>query len=174
MRRSSPASFPVSSRRLDRAIWPLRTKALAKLDGPPDQVRAGRMHSCHHLRPRLRAPAALTSGLLLSFAPDEEGAGNAGCTDAPAALRAKSESTQASHHRSPVDPAFPARWFYGFLRALPGDRAFLSPSQAAMRQHCRPLDASVEASGPHDFAVRFECASSCASTASTASRAQRS
>jgi hypothetical protein len=25
-------------------------------------------------------------------------------------------------------PAFPARWFYGFLRALPGDRAFLPPS----------------------------------------------
>jgi hypothetical protein len=31
-------------------------------------------------------------------------------------------------HRS--QPAFPARWFYGFLRALPGDRAFLSPSPA--------------------------------------------
>jgi len=27
-----------------------------------------------------------------------------------------------------VSPAFPARWFYGFLRALPGDRAFLPPS----------------------------------------------
>ena len=29
---------------------------------------------------------------------------------------------------SPNIPAFPARWFYGFLRALSGDRAFLSPS----------------------------------------------
>src|SRR6202000_3478628 len=29
-------------------------------------------------------------------------------------------------HRS--QPAFPARWFYGFLRALPGDRALLRPS----------------------------------------------
>src|ERR1700742_1560137 len=27
-------------------------------------------------------------------------------------------------------PAFPARWLYGFLRALPGDRALLSPSSA--------------------------------------------
>jgi hypothetical protein len=26
------------------------------------------------------------------------------------------------------NPAFPARWCYGLLRALPGDRAFLSPS----------------------------------------------
>src|SRR5215831_918875 len=25
------------------------------------------------------------------------------------------------------DPAFPAQWFYGFLRALPGERPFLSP-----------------------------------------------
>src|SRR3981081_1935602 len=25
-------------------------------------------------------------------------------------------------------PAFPAQWFYGLLRALPGERAFLPPS----------------------------------------------
>src|SRR6516162_7472953 len=29
-----------------------------------------------------------------------------------------------------VSPAFPARWFYGFLRALPGDLALLPPSSA--------------------------------------------
>src|SRR5450631_2136239 len=28
------------------------------------------------------------------------------------------------------NPTFPAQWFYGFLRALPGDRAFLPPSLA--------------------------------------------
>jgi hypothetical protein len=28
---------------------------------------------------------------------------------------------------------------------------------SAMRKHCRQLDASVEASGPHDFAVRAQC-----------------
>src|SRR5437870_4736259 len=27
----------------------------------------------------------------------------------------------------PDVPAFPARWFYGFLRALPGEAAFLAP-----------------------------------------------
>ena len=52
-------------------------------------------------------------------------------------------------------PAFPhANGFNGFLRALLGDRAFLPPSQATMRKHRRQLDASVGASGPHDFAVR--------------------
>ena len=42
---------------------------------------------------------------------------------------------------------------YGLFRALPGDRAFLppSPAKAALRE----LDASVGASGPHDFAVRL-------------------
>src|SRR5712664_3528247 len=34
-----------------------------------------------------------------------------------------------SHHgHTGKHPAFPAQWFYGLLRALPGDRAFLSPS----------------------------------------------
>ena len=42
--------------------------------------------------------------------------------------------------------------FNGFLRALSGDRAFLSPSPA---EFIRKLDASVEASRPHDFAVRL-------------------
>ncbi len=36
---------------------------------------------------------------------------------------------------------------------LPGDRAFLSPSLAKIAS--RKLDAGVEASGPHDFAVRI-------------------
>jgi len=41
--------------------------------------------------------------------------------------------------------------FNGLSRALPGDRAFLPPS---LRGKSRKLDASVGASGPHDFAVR--------------------
>src|ERR1700761_9029703 len=32
------------------------------------------------------------------------------------------------HRWSGFTPAFPAQWFYGFLRALPGDQAFLTPS----------------------------------------------
>ena len=49
-------------------------------------------------------------------------------------------------------PAFPAQWFYGLLRALPGDRLFVTvtPEKPASRG----LDASTEASEPHDFAVR--------------------
>jgi hypothetical protein len=42
--------------------------------------------------------------------------------------------------------------FNGFLRDLPGDRAFLPPSLHGIAS--AKLDASVGASGPHDFAVR--------------------
>ena len=45
----------------------------------------------------------------------------------------------------------PRNGFNGFLRALLGDRACLSPSPA---EKLRQLDASVGASGPHGFAVR--------------------
>ena len=45
------------------------------------------------------------------------------------------------------------------IRDLPGDRAFLPPSsarcQASCAKHHRRLDASVGASGPHDFTVRL-------------------
>src|ERR1700738_4268821 len=44
-------------------------------------------------------------------------------------------------------PAFPARWFYGLLRALPGDRAFLPPSLADVAANLMP------ASGHQDHAT---------------------
>jgi hypothetical protein len=77
--------------------------------------------------------------------------------DAPAALRAKVESTQASHHGHAGNTRHsPRNGFNGFLRALPGDRACLPPSSAKVA--FRQLDASVGASGPHDFAVRESAA----------------
>jgi hypothetical protein len=63
--------------------------------------------------------------------------------------------------------------FNGFLRALPGDRAFLPPSQATMRKHLGLLDISVGISEPHDFTVRAPRRSSLGKCASIASRAQR-
>ena len=48
----------------------------------------------------------------------------------------------------------PHAMVYGLFRALPGDRAFLSPSFAKVA--FRKLDAGVEASGPHVFAVRLK------------------
>src|SRR6266480_855093 len=82
------------------------------------------------------------------------------------------ESGTRAYRSSGGNPAFPAQWFYGLLRALPGDRALLPPSPADIAT--RQLDASVGASGPHGFAVRnkrFRPACICApdAVASTAS-----
>src|SRR6202011_2636753 len=85
----------------------------------------------------------------------------------PGARRTRSlacsvKNTRVSHHGRTGTPGIPARnGFNGLFRALPGDRACLSPSladKASLRPvgpTClRKLDAGVEASGPHDFAVR--------------------
>ena len=78
------------------------------------------------------------------------------------------ENTRVSHHGHTGNTRHsPRNGFNGFLRALLGDRAFLSPSPA---NYIRKLDASVGASGPHDFAVRFARCSSHSATASIASR----
>ena len=50
-------------------------------------------------------------------------------------------------------PAFPTQWVYGLLRALPGERACLSPSPCGKLP--ARLSASIAAPGPHDFAVRL-------------------
>src|SRR4030081_1578201 len=69
------------------------------------------------------------------------------------------------------------QWFYDLLRALPGDRALLPPSPADMLclspvgpTQLRKLDASVGASGPHDFAVRNNIARPCVADRSRESR----
>src|SRR5260221_4776949 len=46
---------------------------------------------------------------------------------------------ERSHHRyTGVDPAFPAQWFYGLLRDLPGDQACLTPSPALLLADLTP------------------------------------
>jgi hypothetical protein len=50
---------------------------------------------------------------------------------APAVSCARCTKTRTRAYRfSGNTPAFPAQWFYGLYRALPGDRAFLPPSLA--------------------------------------------
>ncbi len=70
--------------------------------------------------------------------------------------------THTSNNEYTRTPGIPARnGFNGLCRALPGDRALLPPSSADRfclspvgPTQLRVLDASVGASGPHDFAVR--------------------
>jgi hypothetical protein len=75
--------------------------------------------------------------------------------DAPAAARGVVVSTRVSHHgHTGITRHSPRNGFNSLFRALPGDRAFLPPSSAKIA--FRQLDASVGASGPHDFAVRCQ------------------
>jgi hypothetical protein len=61
----------------------------------------------------------------------KEGAGNARCFGRTHSLAWRCEEPRKLVTTgAPLSPAFPARWFYDFLRALPGDQALLSPSPA--------------------------------------------
>ena len=84
-----------------------------------------------------------------------QGMPGARCTRGLVCKMHKGKHTRAFRF-SGGNPAFPAQWFYGLFRALLGDRAFLPPSPA--KTCFRRLDASVGASGPHDFAVRASAA----------------
>src|SRR5215212_8082842 len=84
--------------------------------------------------------------------------------DAPAVSRAKSgKHTRSSPQVHRNKRHSPRNGFNGLLLDLPGDRAWLSPSSCEYGWSApgradvasAKLDASVEASGPHDFTVRI-------------------
>ena len=76
--------------------------------------------------------AGFARGLACSFRPLEyRGRRECRAPDAPAAACVLVESTRVSHHGHTGNTRHsPRNGFNGFLRALPGDRAFLPPSPA--------------------------------------------
>ena len=51
----------------------------------------------------------------------------------------RKRASEHSHHgHTGNHPAFPAQWFYGLLRALPGDQACLTPSPALLLADLTP------------------------------------
>ena len=76
-----------------------------------------------------------------------EGAGNAGCTLHPRSRVQECAKKRTRAYRfSGGNPAFPAQWFYGLCRALPGDEFLLPPSSANWRHHApgRARNASAD------------------------------
>src|SRR5216683_6356917 len=60
-----------------------------------------------------------------------EGAGKTGCALHPRSrVQVAQENAHTSIQVQRRHPAFPAQWFYGLCRALPGDEFVLSPSSA--------------------------------------------
>jgi hypothetical protein len=95
-----------------------------------------------------------------------KGAGKTGCALHPRS-RVQSVERDAHEHTGSAEAVRPSlrNGFNGFLRALPGDRLVVTVACGLTRT----LDASAGASGPHDFAVRKQRASSSRAFASTAS-----
>ena len=81
--------------------------------------------------PRRDAPEVFKS-----YSPrKKEGAGNAGCALHPRSRVQKSVETHTSIQGSGEHPTFPAQWFYGLCRALPGDE-FVFASVAGGLKDC--------------------------------------
>jgi hypothetical protein len=141
----------------DRPPTPDPSERASLVSTPPRaDARGGRGEGEFNFQTAFRTLAARNARVMRTISrPLFRGRRECRAPDAPAAAcamveRKKAHALVRSHRKH---PALPAQWFYGLLRALPGDRAFLPPSSAKVAFH--KLDASVEASGPHDFAVRL-------------------
>jgi hypothetical protein len=104
----------------------------------------------------VRLPAAFDARICtITSLPKNGGRRECRASGSPAASYADKESIRVSHHRSAERSGTPcAIGFNGFLRALPGEPGFLVTIPSATRKRCRRVDASIGASGPHDFTVR--------------------
>ena len=120
----------------------------------------------------VRIPAARFARVAHEACPSKtEGAGKAGCFAHPQPRVQSRKAHELVTTGPPKHSGFScANGFNGFLRALSGDRLFLSPSPVRCASIVTRLNASVEASKPHDFAVRSLAHSSRAPTTSTGSR----
>jgi hypothetical protein len=109
-------------------------------------------------RARLSIPAARSCPCLAKRHPRKHG-GSRECRalDAPAAARAKVESTRVSHHRSTETIRHSLHdGLTAYVRALPGVPGFLA--SVACELVTRKLDPSVGGSGPRVFTARIDAA----------------
>ena len=81
-----------------------------------------------------------------------EGAGKAGCRSHPWVPCNKKHGGRTTGSTG-ITPAFPAQWFTAYFALSPVTGLSCHCRQRDAKHH-RQLDASVGASGPHDFAVR--------------------
>jgi hypothetical protein len=140
----SSVAFTVWPARLSRSTpargggefpWPVRASdsnfkqlsaVIVRLDRPPQCAMAHKAGDDDRGDVSPRSRGMMRPRLCVNFgALDEEGAGKAGCRLHPWAPCNKKHGGRTTGVTG-NNPAFPARWFYGLLRALPGDRAFFA------------------------------------------------
>jgi hypothetical protein len=116
--------------------------------------RAMTTESANPFRTRLRILAARCVRGLQEFPyPPGRGCGNAGRLMHPQLPTPNKTNKRAQSPQIHQNTRRSARNGLRLIRALPGDQDFLTPSPADKKLH--RLDADLEASGPHDFAIRF-------------------
>src|SRR3954470_8128832 len=94
------------------------------------------------------------------FRPGKKGAGNAGRPMRPQPRVRNKKAHELVTTGSPKSPAFPARWFYGLLRALPGDRACLPPSPADRSASLTPASGRQNHTTSPSAIMPFVCTAS--------------
>ncbi len=110
-------------------------------------LRPGHESESIHVRSLITRAVSRSRGTLCpSFASvitleSAEGAGKAGRRLAPAVRCAQMRwKTDAQRHTGqPERPAFPAQWFYGLCRALPGERCTIAPVALRMADGANPV-----------------------------------
>src|SRR6476619_2261673 len=123
----------------------------------------------HFLRTQLRDLAARFCARFARNVPPSEiqraqGMPSARCARSLVCEKTNTRAKSPRSHRN--DPAFPAQWFYGLLRALPGDQACLTPSPARLLADLTPaLGRQNDTTSPYASAPFVKGAA-----ASTASR----
>ena len=140
------------------AVSRFRHRHLGILDRPPSRAMTDGRHSFAFSR--LNSPEVCPN---VSRQKNQRARGmpDARCTRGLACKIVQKKRTRA-YRFSGGDPTFPAQWFYGLLRALPGVSGFpasvafgygtSAPGRADMPP--KDLTPTAEASGPHDFTVR--------------------
>ena len=120
---SNSGHHPEVSRRMGGAIQHI-LRRVARVDGcamdAPPSPGMQRGHAFAFSRRGAPEVDAIIDALA-----KQEGAGKAGCPEHPQIVRKNAHGVTAG---APEHPAFPAQWFYGLCRALPGAEFLWPPS----------------------------------------------
>jgi hypothetical protein len=90
---------------------------------------------------------------------NKEGAGKTGCALHPRSrVQICAKKRTRAYRFSGSSPAFPTQWFYGLLRAPPGDRAFLPPSPTNCSVDLTPASGRQDHTASPYVAASYVCA----------------
>jgi hypothetical protein len=103
------------------------------------RIRFSNSPPCTDMTPRSRRAFRASFSRNVPPSEDQRAQGMPGARCARSLACKMKKAYERSHHgHTGNHPAFPAQWFYGLLRALPGDQACLTPSPALLLADLTP------------------------------------